>query len=94
MNTKDIKELAFDRNSRVLYIPGYAMDAFALIGEGRGDLACLTTIAIKLSTGTVPVPKDLPAAQRDGILRPTSNECLWLLNVRDAYAELERALIP
>ena len=94
MITPTPKELAFDTKSRIFYLPGYALDALALVGEGRGDLACLTTIYVKLATGTIPLPKDMETAQKGAIIRPTSGDSMWLLNVRDAYAELEKVLIP
>lgn len=92
MNTP--KELEFDKNARVLYLPGYCLSALALIADGRGDLMSLEVIAFKIKHGTLPPPKDIPEAQKSGIIRPYSRDGMWLLNPRNAYAELEKELIP
>lgn len=94
MNQPTIKELAFDKNARVLYLPGYSLSALAMMQEGQGSLAYIRSLMFLLQPGTVAAPSDIPAAQKNGVIRPGAGDTMWLLNVRDAYAELEKALIP
>ena len=94
MNTPSPKELAFDFNARILYLPGYALGALAMASEGKDALAYIASLHFLLKPGTIPVPADVPACQKSGIIKPGAGDTMWLLNVRDAYAELEKALIP
>lgn len=90
------KELAFDRIARVLYIPGYAIKALALMADGMGDMEYVASLHFLLKPGTIRKPSDAEIAehQKSGVIPPGSGDTLWLLGVREAYAELEKALIP